>query len=256
MKSTFLLKGDDSSGNEISGTCFLLKKSATINDSKENLLLITAHHVLKDIHDEYIVLDYPDFIENNYIKKKKSIRIRNNGLPLWESLQDSIVDVAAIKLNINDFRIERELTTEYLADENVLKFFNLNTGDNLFCIGFPEGISSNEFGFPILKSGIISSYPIVPSELYKYFLLDCEVFPASSGSPVYLRQSGRYYNDDLGQIYDSNIIQFICGIVVSKTFVDVRTDSTESDIDTNKISIQVAKVIPSTFIIEVINQID
>ena len=56
-------------------------------------------------------------------------------------------------------------------------------------LGFPQGLSANPAGFPILRSGRVASYPLGPSTAYPTFLLDFRVFPGNSGGPVWLDES-------------------------------------------------------------------
>jgi len=255
MRSTFRITGGDSLGSEITGTCFMLKRSKTQNPIKEDVLLVTANHVLSSISDDYVVINYPEESEKGYVYYKKSIRIRNDGIPLWKSHNDTTIDIAVVKLAIGNFHTNNLVSTDYLASEEVLEQFQIRPGDILYCVGFPEGASANEYGFPILKSGVIASYPILPSILYKYFLYDCELFPASSGSPVYLCEAGRLFIYEHETVFEANMVQLICGIIVSKQFVGIKSEKTENGQPTNLVSLQLAKVIPSTFILEIIESI-
>src|SRR6202034_1126518 len=56
-------------------------------------------------------------------------------------------------------------------------------------LGFPEGLSANPAGFPILRSGRVASFPLGPSTAFPTFLLDFAVFPGNSGGPVYVRDT-------------------------------------------------------------------
>jgi len=64
-------------------------------------------------------------------------------------------------------------------------------------LGFPFGAEANEEGFPILRSGRVASYPLVPSTKTKTFLLDFEVFKGNSGGPVFLYDRNRIYGGSI-----------------------------------------------------------
>ena len=59
----------------------------------------------------------------------------------------------------------------------------------MMALGFPQGLSANPAGFPILRSGRVASYPLGPSTAFPTFLLDFRVFPGNSGGPVWLDES-------------------------------------------------------------------
>jgi hypothetical protein len=55
----------------------------------------------------------------------------------------------------------------------------------MLALGYPQGFSANEAGFPILKAGRIASFPLSPVNAFPTFLLDLNVFPGYSGGPVF-----------------------------------------------------------------------
>ena len=104
--------------------------------------------------------------------------------PLYVKHKDA--DVIALYVDMPDDLSVPILPMAFLADDEVLKKFEIHPGDELLCLGFPLGVSS-ESGFPILRSGKIASYPIV-STLYAF-----RVFDGNSGGPVYFVDHGRTY---------------------------------------------------------------
>jgi hypothetical protein len=73
-------------------------------------------------------------------------------------------------------------------------------------------MESSDAGFPVLRSGKIASFPLLPTARTKTFLLDFLVFKGNSGGPVYMVESTRTYKQSthLGTIY------FIAGIVTEE----------------------------------------
>ena len=94
----------------------------------------------------------------------------------------------------------------------------------MMALGFPQGLSANEAGFPILRSGRVASYPLAPSAAFPTFLLDFRVFPGNSGGPVY--RSGGPGGDD-GQFIAGMLTQQVelsgqsldIGIVTEARFI-------------------------------------
>jgi len=70
-------------------------------------------------------------------------------------------------------------------------------------------MESNDAGFPILRSGYIASYPIIPATAIRSFLFDFNVFEGNSGGPVYFVESNRAY----GGAINIGTVQFLIGLV-------------------------------------------
>jgi hypothetical protein len=104
----------------------------------------------------------------------------------------------------------RPITPAMLADDKMLSDFDIHPGDEIKCLGFPLGVASNTAGFPILRSGMIASYPLTPTATMKTFLFDFRVFKGNSGGPVYYVEENRPIVHTLGG-YQS--FHFIIGLV-------------------------------------------
>lgn len=64
--------------------------------------------------------------------------------------------------------------------------------EDVFFIGYPIGLYDTYYYLPILRKGITAS-PIKHDWLNQpRFLIDANVFPGSSGSPVFLYDKGMY----------------------------------------------------------------
>jgi hypothetical protein len=69
------------------------------------------------------------------------------------------------------------ISTNLLADDEMLSQFEVNPGEELSCLGYPFGAESNAAGFAILRNGKIASYPLLPTESTQKFLFDFPIFP-------------------------------------------------------------------------------
>ncbi len=63
----------------------------------------------------------------------------------------------------------------------------LRSGSEVFFLGYPTGFSDERHNLPILRSGTIASIPTVDFNGKPEFLIDAQVYPGSSGSPVLVR---------------------------------------------------------------------
>lgn len=205
MESTFKIMGTNSSG-----TGFVIGRPYPKEPTKSRFTLVTAAHVLEGIKEDTATLmmrqKSPD---GSWLKVLVPQKIRDGGKPLW--VRHSTADVAAMYIRIPANIINGAiLPMDLLADDKILNEFEIHPGDRLFCLGFPFNAEANEAGFPILRSGSIASYPLLPSKETKTFLFDFQVFPGNSGGPVYFYDSNRTYH---GGTNIGTSIQFIIGLV-------------------------------------------
>lgn len=80
-------------------------------------------------------------------------------------------------------------STEMLPDDATLIKYGVGPGLELKSLGYPLGNMSNDAGFPILRTGVIASYPLLPTAETKTFLFDFRVFKGNSGGSVYYSEA-------------------------------------------------------------------
>lgn len=213
MHYTYQIEGPSDKPNETkSGTMFLMGVPDTDRPGKGKMVLVSAAHVLEEISGE---------TANVHLRQKTAdgafqvvgfaLEIRKGAEPLW--VRHPTADVAAMKVILPDFVSKQSdeipaLSIDLLADDDMMKKFEIHPGDELLCLGYP--LASNAFGFPILRSGKIASYPLTPAKDIKVFLFDFEIFPGNSGGPAYFSDSGRTYG---GSAHLGESIQFVAGVV-------------------------------------------
>ena len=115
------------------------------------------------------------------------LKIRDGDKELWLHHPDR--DVAAISIEAPPEFAKAALPETWLATDDTFAKFDVGPGDEMLALGFPEGLSANSAGFPILRSGKVASFPLGPSSAFPTFLLDFNVFPGNSGGPVYVRDT-------------------------------------------------------------------
>lgn len=241
MRSTFKITDDGSIG-----TAFILGKQTEDDPDKAYYVLITANHVLDEMRGDEAVLDLRKKSGGSYQKIKYPIPIRDKGNDLWVKHPD--VDIAAMYVDLPNNIDLALLSIQLLADDKLLEKYEVHPGDELFCLGYPLGAEANQEGFPILRSGKISSFPIIPAKTIKYILFDFEIFSGNSGGPVYFIDSGRTYG---GVKYLGETIQFIIGLISQEFII---TEEIESLYETRKIKhpLALAKIIHASFIKETV----
>jgi hypothetical protein len=130
------------------------------------------------------------------------------------------------------------LPVDLLATDRVFVQYGIHPGDELFALGYPFGLPANSAGFPILRSGTIASYPLVPARKYPAFLYDFQVYEGNSGGPVYFTSSSRM---TAGGGREQSV-RFIAGLVSQYAKIDGQR-------------LQLASVVPAQFIRDAIESL-
>ena len=105
---------------------------------------------------------------------------------------DPDVDLAC--LNVTGIRDEeKQIFYRTINLELVCDFTepNLLPGSEVLFLGYPENRFDTKNNLPILRRGYIGSMPKVDFEGRQQFLIDAQVFPGSSGSPVFTSLNGK-----------------------------------------------------------------
>jgi hypothetical protein len=153
-------------------------------------VLITAAHVLDEIvgDDASLILRKKND-DGSYTSAPYPIKIRNAGITLYTKHPDA--DVAAMYVAVPTNAALTLLPTELLADDARLLDIEVHPGDELLCLGFPLFMDFN--GFPVIRSGILASYPLTPTKTIKTFFYNFHIFPGNSGGPVYFTFANRVF---------------------------------------------------------------
>lgn len=242
METTFRIQGPKKAQPDsiAYGTCFFVGKPVPSDPKRAYYVLVTAAHVLDDIEgDIAIVLVRKPRPEGGYTGLPYPLQIRSNGKDIFT--RHKTADVAVMYATMpRDLDITL-LDLSFFGDDAMLKRFEIHPGDELTTLGFPLYVSS-EFGFPILRSGKVASYPILPTKVYGNILFDFNVFPGNSGGPVYFVSSNRFYENTthLGQI-----IQFVVGLVTAQV----------GSLAHNNQMINLGSVVPASFIRETLDML-
>lgn len=218
MQATVKIEGQTKVQGQISlGTGFILlrplpKQEGPPGTVSGKAVLITAAHVLEEIPGDQAIIHLrmrqPDSTEN-WVRKRYLLPIRWNGQTVWKKNPD--VDVAVMYIQLNMPLFDKAATVDLLATDEMLRNYDITPGVELKCLGYPLGDESNSAGFPILRSGDIASYPLLPTAQTKTFLFDFRVFKGNSGGPVYFSQP-----QFRGSVALGGRAQFIMGMVVNE----------------------------------------
>jgi hypothetical protein len=155
-------------------------------------VLVTTAHVLTDIKGDSATLTLRIKKPSApYERAAHKIAIRQDGAGLWK--QHPSADVAVMYVSLPDNLAAELIPQDFLATDADFEKYEFHAGDEVFTVGYPYGLESTSFGFPVLRSGRIASHPLTPSASLKSFMVDFTVFGGNSGGPIFINQLGRHY---------------------------------------------------------------
>jgi hypothetical protein len=241
MEATFRIMGPSSkqAGAVTGGTVFLMGKP--VGNGKASYVMVTAAHVFDEIAGELATISfrYKD-ADGKYQQVDYPFKIRDGDKALYT--KHPSVDVAALYVRMpTQFQTIKMLDIALLLKDEWMTQFEIHPGDELLCLGYPL-FASGEHGYPILRSGKIASYPLVPQKEYKTWLFDFRVFPGNSGGPVYFVDRNRTY----GKVtHVGETIQFVAGLV---------TQQVSAPLVGNR-DLELGVIIPATYIRETLDML-
>jgi hypothetical protein len=230
----------DQLGNSSIGTGFLIRSTLPNYPDKAVVLLVSNKHVFDNpskrivlsIHkrddngnpllDDFAVYDALDFKSQYYEHPDPDIDLACMNVSFLENPEN--------KLYI------RTITMDLFADyENE----NFLPGSDVWFIGYPDNRFDVSHNLPILRRGYVGSIPKIDFNGRKEFVIDAQVFPGSSGSPVFIPLNGKFC---------------FCG-VISQTMIKnelLRPVSTNANLGIQQI-IGLGIVIKSTLVNDMVN---
>jgi len=208
IQATVQLEQPLGDGTRTVGTGFLV--SDPTPDGRPRVVLVTANHVLKRMPGERATIGYRvQTADGAWRYAPQTLRIRAGDRELWT--HHGSRDVAVMTITAPPEFARAAIPQDYLAADDTFGKYQLGPGDEMMALGFPQGLSANPAGFPILRSGRVASYPLTPATSFPTFLLDFSVFPGNSGGPVYMSGGQRRPGAEAGR--DA---QFVAGILTQQ----------------------------------------
>lgn len=218
-----MIEGHSGQGTTI-GTVFILGRPIPNTTSHRGAyVMITAEHVLQEMQGDSAVVHLRrevDETTNTWVDQPVEIPIRVNGKPLWTKHPEA--DVAAMYINIPAQDAPQLISTNLLVDDKMITEYEIKPGDEFRSLGYPLGVASNAARFPVLRSGRIASFPLLPTDKTKTFLLDLRVFKGNSGGPVFFVERYRVVPNKLGTYTNYH---FIMGMVTQEVLFTEQTVS-------------------------------
>ncbi len=194
--TTLRIECFDTKGSVCStGTGFLLTRK--IRENEHKVYLISNKHVLSGTYG----------IAVTFTRSKDGVADIGNTIriPITDVASNVVghpdpdVDIAVLVCT-NLFNLLPDLFFKAASYEMLASFEEpeLSVAENVFFVGYPDNRYDAKNNLPLIRSGLISSHPKYDYNGKPMFIIDAQVFPGSSGSPVYIDLT--YENMKNGQI--------------------------------------------------------
>ncbi len=234
-QATFKVFNTDSTS-----TGFLMRDPAAPEAARTNVLLVTAGHTFVKAKGDHVLLVCR--VKNEaglWQRLDHKVIIRNGTNALWTCHPSQ--DVAVIRCALPPQAIFEALPQEALADEITAKEAGMTIGSRLFYCGYPHRIEASKAGFPILREGVVSGYPLFPATFYPTFLFSAATFAGDSGAPVALARPG-------------DRLPLIIGLVITRTQQNDKLKSPEWDL-TFKRDVDLGSLLHAVYLRETISRL-
>jgi S1-C subfamily serine protease len=156
----------------------------------DTVYLVTNRHVVMDEEKKIkpdtlrikLHTDPKDLAKNTPVE----IPLYSKGVPKWHVHPDyptKKIDLTVIELDQNLLKPEyyfKGLTASSLLSND----YEIQPGEDVMAIGFPRGLSDTVHNLPLIRNATISSAYGVSFQGSPFFLIDANLHPGMSGSPV------------------------------------------------------------------------
>ena len=192
MRATFKLEQRQDEGGSTVGTGWLVRlPGPAYGGGHDRVALVTAGHVFDRMKGPEATIHWRREDDGgSWHREPKPLVIRDASLkPKWQRHPER--DIAVMFVTPPDQPRAHAIDFDLLASDHMFQELNVRPGDEVSALGYPRGLSANELGFPILRSGRIASFPLWPARDFPTFLMDFAVFAGNSGGPVYMSEHSR-----------------------------------------------------------------
>jgi len=190
----------DEKGNNI----FVSVGTGFITEHETFNILITCKHVVFDNEQKTFLPNlFASFNQKDGTLGRRSLETLKKELKIdWFFHKEPNVDLAIMPFGIDQEKDDIKRMGKDLYE----KVEEIAEGEEIFFLGFPAlGIKMEKNIRPIVRAGIIA---LIQDD--KTFLIDANVFPGNSGSPVFLKPSVMdFQTNTLGQIRPAKFIGII-----------------------------------------------
>lgn len=217
---TFRIEAYDAQGEMSTGTGFAFRMAEKEN-GEHVPVIVTNKHVVRGGVFGRLAFHISD--ETGAPNRYQWVDIPNFE-SMWIMHPTGEVDLCAMPLGtllshlkqsgVNPFYVGLS-STLVPTSENWTDF---NSIEDIIMIGYPNGIWDEVNNLPVVRRGITATHPAFDYNGKREFLIDAACFPGSSGSPVFLFNTGSY-TDKRGNVMLGSGRLFLLGGFVRRTTI-------------------------------------
>ena len=185
LYTTLRIECKDNDGNLTGiGTGFLL--SRPVEENKYKVYLVSNKHVLMETPKILV-----SFIcnENGEPQHQRVHKFEIQGVDqAVKGHPNPEVDIAVMECTGLLGTMDNRIYYQYVPYD-MLAAFNepeLSIAEIVYFVGYPDGKYDQSNNLPLMRTGMIASSPKFDFNGKPQFVIDAQVFPGSSGSPVYI----------------------------------------------------------------------
>ncbi|MBZ0335006.1 serine protease [Marinobacter sp. AL4B] len=170
------------------GTGFLFKAPLGDDSNRAVMLLISNKHVYGNPNQK-ITLNFhrrdPEDPSRPLLGEIKTLEA-DNFSGVYSEHPNPSVDLACLNVSVIT-QEDQEIFHKNLYPEMLSTFQepDLLPGKDVWFVGYPENRYDVAHNLPILRKGYIASVPKINFNNHQQMVIDAQVFPGSSGSPVF-----------------------------------------------------------------------
>jgi hypothetical protein len=169
---------------EAGGTGFMVGHRNPRSPGRKDLVMVTTAHVLEQAGKEpvFMAVRMPE-IEG--LQPLALLRLETGESGRLRFARHPKHDVAAFIVEVPPEIAGDIVKPTSFSEEAISKADELSAGRDLAFAGFPEVFPGTPGGYPILRSGKIASHMIDEVRREQTFVMNADVYPGDSGSPVF-----------------------------------------------------------------------
>jgi len=185
-----------------------------------NTYLVTSRHVVinekKDHKPEHLVLLHSD---NNDLTKSKRFQVDlyRDGKPLWHDHPDYSnfgIDITVVELDQK--RLRKGHVFKALSKQSFFPSkFVVMPGEDVFVMGYPHGRFDSVHNLPLMRNAMVSNAHGIPFIGKPCFLIDGNMNPGMSGSPVLNKPKRNFQKKDGDTVTLPDLSIYFLGVFTS-----------------------------------------
>jgi V8-like Glu-specific endopeptidase len=186
LKSIVLIEREEGENIVPHATGFLIgfKKE----ENKYFIFLLTNKHVFNNYDKLWLRFDKKDEEKT----ERFNINLKDkDGKNRWLAHNNPKVDIAMLTISPN-FLNEKRIDYKFVPDDVFVypeKFEDIGVelGDEIFIVGFPQGIIGQNKNYAIVRTGSIAKIDKEKINQDALFIIDGNIFPGNSGGPIFTK---------------------------------------------------------------------